>query len=144
MNNQKIKKTYRSIMLVIVVSLITFVLTSVCLYNKLGMSNYANNISLTNTELVKKIYAIKAILDSKYISEINEENLEISLDRIFNILTSLQLVLSIFLILPFIIVGVVLENSHISSNFLFNDSSIGNSSLIIFTIILSFLYRIVS
>ena len=42
--------------------------------------------------------------------------------------TYVKLVLSILLILPFIKVGDVLENSHISSNFLFNDSSIGNSS----------------
>ena len=52
-----------------------------------------------------------------------------------------KLVLSIFLILPFMIFRVVFENSHISSNFFFNDSSITISCLIIFTIatILSFI-----
>ena len=50
-----------------------------------------------------------------------------------------RLVLSIFLIFPLIILGVVLANSHISSNFFRKCFSIGNSSLIIFTIIPSFL-----
>ena len=76
MNFEKIKKFYRVSMLIIVVSLITFVLTSVFLYNKLGVSSYANiGISSVNSELIKKITAIKSILDSKYISEINEEQL---------------------------------------------------------------------
>ena len=45
-----------------------------------------------------------------------------------------SVVISIFCILPFIICMLVFENSHISSNFFFNDSSITISCLIIFTI----------
>lgn len=77
MNNQKIKKLYRTVMLIIVVSLITFVLTSVFLYKKLEISNYNLNFGVSSYEsnLIKKIYAVKAILKSKYISEVNEENL---------------------------------------------------------------------
>lgn len=41
-----------------------------------------------------------------------------------------KLDLAIFLILPLIIVGVVLANSHISFNFFLNDSSIGNHVLL--------------
>ena len=72
--NDKLKRVYKSVMLIIVVALITFVLTSVFLYNKLGTSKYVN-ISGVNSKLITKINTVKAILDSKYISEINEENL---------------------------------------------------------------------
>lgn len=76
MSNDKIKKIYKTIMLIIVVALITFILTSVFLYNKLGTSSYANiSINGVSSELVKKIYTLKTILDSKYISDINEEDL---------------------------------------------------------------------
>ena len=74
--NNRIKLIYKTIMLIIVVSLITFVLTSVFLYNKLGTSGLVNNgITVTNSELIKKIYAIKSIIDDRYISDINEEDL---------------------------------------------------------------------
>ena len=72
--NDKLKRVYKSVMLIIVVALITFVLTSVFLYNKLGTSKYVN-ISGVSSKLITKINTVKAILDSKYISEINEENL---------------------------------------------------------------------
>ncbi len=76
MNNEKIRKIYRTIMLIIVVVLITFVLTSVFLYNKLGTSSFVNTgINGGSSELVKKIYTVKSILDNKYVSEINEEDL---------------------------------------------------------------------
>lgn len=76
MNNDKLKRIYRTIMLIIVVALITFVLTSVFLYDKLGTSSFlSTGISGVNSELIKKIYTVKSILDSKYVSEVNEEDL---------------------------------------------------------------------
>ena len=76
MNNDKLKRIYRVIMLIIVVALVTFVLTSVFLYNKLGTSSIFNTgISGENTELLRKIYNVKSILDNKYVSKINEEDL---------------------------------------------------------------------
>lgn len=76
MNNEKLKRVYRASMLIIVVALVTFVFTSVFLYNKLGTSNFINTgISGINSKLIKKIYVVKSILDNKYISEINEEHL---------------------------------------------------------------------
>ncbi len=75
--NEKLKRIYKTFMLIVVVALVTFVLTSVLLYNKLGTSsNFLNtSISGVNSELIKKIYTIKSILDSKYVSEINEDDL---------------------------------------------------------------------
>lgn len=76
MNNEKLKRIYRGTMLVVVASLVTFVLTSALLYNKLGTTNVlTTGISGINSEIVKKIYAIKSILDIKYVSEINEQDL---------------------------------------------------------------------
>jgi len=76
MNNEKIKRIYRSIMLIIVVALITFVLTSVFIYNKLGTSNLSDlTINQVSSDLVKKINAIQTILGDKYISNINKEDL---------------------------------------------------------------------
>lgn len=77
MNSDKLKRIYRTIMLIIVVALVTFVITSTFLYNKLGTgSNFLNtSISGVNSELIKKIYTVKSILDNKYVSAINEEDL---------------------------------------------------------------------
>lgn len=75
--NEKLKRIYKTFMLIVVVALVTFVLTSVLLYNKLGTgSSFVNtSISGVNSELIKKIYTIKSILDNKYVSEINEDDL---------------------------------------------------------------------
>ena len=76
MRNEKLKKAYKAIMLIIVVALVTFVLTSVFMYNKLGTtSKYTSSLSGINTELLKKIYSLRTIIDSKYISEVNEKDL---------------------------------------------------------------------
>lgn len=76
MSSDKVKRIYRSVMLIIVVALVTFVITSVFLYNKLGTSNLGNlTINGKSSDLIKKIYAIQTILDNKYISNINKEEL---------------------------------------------------------------------
>lgn len=74
MKNDKLKRIYKSIMLIIVVAIITFVLTSALLYNKLGTSKYIN-LSGVNSELIKKVVTLKTIFDSKYIGEISEQEL---------------------------------------------------------------------
>ncbi len=68
------KRIYKSIMLAIVVAIITFILTSVFMYNKLGGNVYSSG-QIINADLVKKIYAIKEIINSKYISNVEEEDL---------------------------------------------------------------------
>lgn len=76
MKNEKFKKIYKTIMLIIVVALVTFIITSAFLYNKLGTSTY--NISTVNgisSELIKKIYTIKSLIDKKYVSEVDETKL---------------------------------------------------------------------
>ena len=68
------KKIYKTIMLIIVVALVTFIFTSIFLYNKLGTSKYASIPGITS-DLIKKICAVRQLIDSKYISEVNEEEL---------------------------------------------------------------------
>ena len=66
------KKIYKVIMLIIVVALVTFVITTVVMYNKFSGSN--SKLS-TNVELEAKINSIKRILESDYLGEIDEEKL---------------------------------------------------------------------
>lgn len=77
MNKEKLKRAYKAIMLIIVVALVTFVITSTYLYNKLGSSSYVlGNVKGINSELLKKIYTMKGIIDSEYIlSDVNEDDL---------------------------------------------------------------------
>lgn len=77
MNSGKIKKIYKTIMLIIVVALITFVTTTAFLYNKLGTSSsyISLNIKGVSSQLIKKIQTVKTILDEKYISEMSEDDL---------------------------------------------------------------------
>ena len=77
MSNEKIKRIYKSIMLIVIVSLVTFILTSVFLYNKLGNnSSYVlENIKGINSNLIKKIYTLNSIIDSDYIAEVDENDL---------------------------------------------------------------------
>ena len=72
----KFKKVYKTIMLIIIVSLVTFIFTSVFLYNKLGTTSYGlGSIKGLNSNLIKKIYTLNSIIDDEYISEIDESKL---------------------------------------------------------------------
>lgn len=72
----KFKKVYKTIMLIIIVSLVTFIFTSVFLYNKLGTTSYGlGSIKGLNSNLIKKIYTLNSIIDEEYISEIDESKL---------------------------------------------------------------------
>lgn len=77
MNKEKLKRAYKIMMLIIVVALVTFVITSTYLYNKLGSSSYVlGNVKGINSELLKKIYTMKGIIDSEYIlSDVDEDDL---------------------------------------------------------------------
>ncbi len=68
------KRIYKSIMLIIIVALVTFILTSVFLYNKIGSSYYLSGKTV-DSQLLRKIYALKGIIDSEYITDVNEDDL---------------------------------------------------------------------
>lgn len=69
------KKIYTTIMLIIVVALVTFILTSTFMYKKLGNSSAFSNAKIISSDLTKKIYALKQLINQKYISEVKEEDL---------------------------------------------------------------------
>ena len=75
----KRQNVYKIIMLVILTATITFMLTTMVMYNKFS-SVYSNNYSSTNEEytstemsLVKTLESFKTMLEQKYIGEIDEE-----------------------------------------------------------------------
>lgn len=72
--NNKAKNIYRTIMLIVVVALITFVLTSIFMYKKIGTTT-SINIPGISTDLINKLYTVRKIIDNEYVSEIEEENL---------------------------------------------------------------------
>ena len=72
--NNKAKNIYRTIMLIVVVALITFVLTSIFMYKKIETTT-SINIPGISTDLINKLYTVRKIIDNEYVSEIEEENL---------------------------------------------------------------------
>lgn len=76
MEENKVTRVFKSIMLIIIVSLVTFILTTVFVYNKVGTSNYIlGNIKGINSNFIKKIYTLNSIINDEYISEVEEEKL---------------------------------------------------------------------
>ena len=77
MNNERSKRIYTTIMLIIVVALVTFIMTTVFIYKKIGnVSGYTNvYTNVMGSEFLRKVYALKQIINSEYISEIDEKDL---------------------------------------------------------------------
>jgi len=69
------KKIYKTLMLIIVVAIITFVLTTVFIYNKSGKTSSYINTQIIGSEFARKIYTLKQLIDSEYIEEVNEQDL---------------------------------------------------------------------
>ena len=75
MNKENCKKIYKTVMLIIVVSLITFILTTVVMYNKFSSLSDKNTVASGNAKLNSKINSIKKVLERDYLGEIDEEEL---------------------------------------------------------------------
>lgn len=75
MNKENYKKIYKTVMLIIVVSLITFILTTVVMYNKFSSLSDKNTVASGNAKLNAKINSIKKVLERDYLGEIDEEEL---------------------------------------------------------------------
>lgn len=74
MNTEKGKRIYKTIMLILVVALVTFILTSAIMYNKFtGNNSYA--LISENPDLNAKINSIKKVLEKDFLGDINEEKL---------------------------------------------------------------------
>ena len=78
MNQNKRENIYKVIMLVILVSIITFVLTSIFAYNYFRSDSGAKYVIVEGTDtsnIDKTLSGIKKIIDSKYIGEVKEKDL---------------------------------------------------------------------
>ena len=75
MNKENYKKIYKTVMLIIVVSLITFILTTVVMYNKFSSLSDKKTVASGNAKLNAKINSIKKVLERDYLGEIDEEEL---------------------------------------------------------------------
>ena len=80
--NLKRQRVYKIIMLVVLVAAITFMLTTIVMYSKFettynmaGTTNSNSKLSSDETSLVKTLNGFKAMLEEKYIGEINESAL---------------------------------------------------------------------
>lgn len=73
---EKSKKIYQTCMLIIVVAIVTFLVTTAWLYNKTGVQpNNSATTQIFDSDFTKKIYSLKQIMNSEYLSEIKEEDL---------------------------------------------------------------------
>ena len=83
MEDNKIKRQriYKVIMLLVLTATITFMLTTILLYKKFEVAYQTNNLSSESTlnsnqiSLIKVLEKFKAILEQKYIGDINENDL---------------------------------------------------------------------
>lgn len=74
MNNEKGRKIYKSIMLIIVVALVTFIITSVIMYNKFSCGQ-KYMLTSENSNLNAKINSIRKVLEKDFLGEVDEEKL---------------------------------------------------------------------
>lgn len=76
--NEKRQRIYRTIMLIFVVALITFIITTALIYNEQIKYTTASGNKL-NDSTIKKLDAllstVKELIDEKYVGEVNEEEL---------------------------------------------------------------------
>jgi len=79
MKNDKKQNIYKIIMLMALTALITFIVTSMVMYNKFEISNAASNgssLQLSDeNSLVSVLNEFKTIINQKYIGEVNEKDL---------------------------------------------------------------------
>lgn len=78
MSVERNRNIYRTVMLIIVVALVTFVLTSVLMYNKLfmlGKNKSASISASSNLKLEAKLNKVKKVLEADYLGEIEEDAL---------------------------------------------------------------------
>ena len=79
MNTKNSKRVYKTIMLIIITSMLTFLLTTIMMYGKFkntfAISNKSSNTLIEESGLLSTLQEFKAILKSEYIGEIDEEKM---------------------------------------------------------------------
>ena len=78
MKTESSRKIYKTFMLIIVVALVTFVVTTVVMYKKLPLLTKGQLESISSSRNIKleaKLERIKKILDQDYLGDVNEDDL---------------------------------------------------------------------
>ena len=79
MEEEKKQRIYKTIMLVIMVAVITFIITTIFMYKKIGKDNNTKYIlyskNQNETELEQRLNSFKKLIDEVYLGEVNEEKL---------------------------------------------------------------------
>ncbi len=79
MEEEKKPRIYKTIMLVIMVAVITFIITTIFMYKKIGKDNNTKYIlyskNQNETELEQRLNSFKKLIDEVYLGEVNEEKL---------------------------------------------------------------------
>lgn len=73
MKSERIRKIYRTIMLIILTAAITFIITSIIMYNQYG-SNKVNNIEVVDS-ISRTFRQFRNYINQKYIGEIDDEKM---------------------------------------------------------------------
>ena len=77
MDSEKKQNIYKTIMLIVMVAIITFVATTVLMYNKIGGTKYVMLSNQTkDSDLTSKLNTFKKLIDKVYLGDVNEEELE--------------------------------------------------------------------
>ena len=80
MEEEKKQRIYKTIMLIVLVAVITFICTTVFLYNKLGSSTDSQYIMVTGSQetdtLRGKLNSFKKLIDKIYMGDVDEAKLE--------------------------------------------------------------------
>lgn len=74
MNSERRHQIYRTIMLIILVAVITFILTTILIYNVKGEEKYIY-VSGNDGGISSTLSSFRKIIDKKFLGEINEQNL---------------------------------------------------------------------
>lgn len=75
-SNTNKEKVYKIIMLIVIVALVTFILTTVLLYNKFSTTlGKKYNVTDTNVKMTAKINTVKRILERDYLGDMEEQKL---------------------------------------------------------------------
>ena len=78
MEENKKSRVYKIIMLVVLVAFITFIVTSICMYQYFTGNSIGNNIiiSSSNDNIATELDKYKKIIDKYYLGEVDEEKLK--------------------------------------------------------------------
>ncbi len=75
MENQRMQKVYKIIMLIAIVATITFVCTTIFIYQNIGDNIKYVPIAVNDSEISTTLASFRKIVDEKFLGEINQEKL---------------------------------------------------------------------